>query len=170
MPASASDAPITFRNPRRLTASTHSPACRGNSSSSIWRKPGFAASSSRPLPVTLARLAGELRLHLGQRHLSPARWTSPLALPHSRVRCSPCSRRFRSSLSSSVTYLPSSVACLAAGQLVRWTDVILLRQEVAQVRLAGELFIVRGHRQSALRRIAHRHAFAIARHRLQLRP
>ena len=48
-PARASEAPITFRKPRRLTASTHSPApaCRGNSCSSISWKPGVSASSSR---------------------------------------------------------------------------------------------------------------------------
>ena len=31
-PASASEAPITFMKPRRLTGSTHSVDCRGNSS------------------------------------------------------------------------------------------------------------------------------------------
>ena len=65
-PASANDAPMTLRNPRRLTASTHSfaspPACRGNSSASISWKPGVSANSSRlfqyrlPLwPSSLAR-------------------------------------------------------------------------------------------------------------------
>src|SRR5271169_1281276 len=47
MPASAIDAPITFRKPRRETESTHSEAPLGNSRCSASWKAGLPASSSR---------------------------------------------------------------------------------------------------------------------------
>src|ERR1700692_2352376 len=47
MPASAMDAPITFRKPRRETESTHSEAPLGNSRCSASWKAGLPASSSR---------------------------------------------------------------------------------------------------------------------------
>src|SRR5437868_1915113 len=46
-PARASEAPITFRKPRRDTSSAHSEACRGNSRCSISWKPSVLESSSR---------------------------------------------------------------------------------------------------------------------------
>src|SRR6516225_7502076 len=47
MPASASEAPISWRKPRRETESTHSEAPLGNSRPSISRNSGVPASSSR---------------------------------------------------------------------------------------------------------------------------
>src|SRR5271166_645269 len=47
IPASAIDAPITFRKPRRETESTHSEAPLGNSRCSASWKAGLPASSSR---------------------------------------------------------------------------------------------------------------------------
>src|SRR5208282_2271722 len=47
MPASAMDAPITFRKPRRETESTHSDAPFGNSRCSASWNAGLPASSSR---------------------------------------------------------------------------------------------------------------------------
>src|SRR5271169_5102762 len=47
MPASAIDAPITFRKPRRETESTHSEAPLGNSRCRASWKAGLPASSSR---------------------------------------------------------------------------------------------------------------------------
>ena len=69
-PASASDAPITFRKPRRDTASTHSPApaCRGNSSlhhllerrASPPARRGSSRSACRVLPSSFARTSASV--------------------------------------------------------------------------------------------------------------
>ena len=45
-PASAIDAPITFRKLRRETGSIHSEACEGNSFATISANSGVSASSS----------------------------------------------------------------------------------------------------------------------------
>ena len=75
IPASAMDAPITFRKPRRETESTHSEAPLGNSRCSASWKAGLPASSSR-----LRQYSGPVIFALGHCSIS-ARRESRSSLP-----------------------------------------------------------------------------------------
>src|SRR6266403_4244460 len=129
-PASASDAPIVFRNPRRENASSHSDAPLGNSLCIISRNSPLPASSSR------------LRQYSGPVVSSICSFTvcrsSCLRFP-GQTSGPPCCLLFSSIFSSVAKLLANPtalpVAGVAAGDVIYRTHFVLRFQYIAEVRL-----------------------------------
>src|SRR5580700_2279035 len=140
MPASAMDAPITLRKPRRETESTHSDAPLGNSRCRASWNAGLPASSSR-----LRQYSGPA-LSLLFASLICARRESRSSLPFllgqtsSFLFCNP------TLVCSSIFICVLAMASAATCDVLHTADVILFHQKRAQIDLVRKALRIHNHR------------------------
>src|SRR5579864_5170714 len=164
MPASAIDAPITFRKPRRETESTHSDAPLGNSRCSASWNAGLPASSSRLRQYSGPVLAAR---SISRRNDSKSGLPFLLVQTSARLRLSAscwlwssisifCDFSFPLAMTRVATGDIGNAALSVAGHHHSCADFVFADQVSAQRILIGKVFLINRHGAAFRRRlIAH---------------